>query len=80
MTKKQYRCQINLNIYESQKCDRLSTQAAAGRHLRVVLPSVDRLEDLNNDRQPIEIELCEDDYPGWLALDDLASLVLLHQS
>ena len=74
MTKKQYRCQINLNIYETPNCDRLSTQAAAGRYLRVVHPSVDRLEDLNNHQQPVQIELCEDDYPGWLKVDDLPQL------
>ena len=35
----EYECQANINIYDSPKCDRLATQAAAGRHLRIVLDS-----------------------------------------
>ncbi len=65
----EYECLANLNIYDSPQCTRLATQAAAGRHLRI-------LENTNNSYQQIsvEIRLCEDDYPGWLLLSDLEQL------
>ncbi len=34
----EYLTRSHINIYDSPKCDRLATQAAAGRHLRVVNP------------------------------------------
>jgi hypothetical protein len=34
----EYRTRSHINIYDSPKCDRLATQAAAGRHLRLVNP------------------------------------------
>ncbi|KMW70775.1 C40 family peptidase [Limnoraphis robusta] len=60
----EYRCKANLNLYDSSDCQQLATQAATGRQLRVC-----RL-DLENPRQAIQVELCEDDYPGWLAIAD----------
>jgi hypothetical protein len=65
----EYECLANLNIYDSPQCTRLATQAAAGRHLRI-------LSNTNNFSQEIsvEIRLCEDDYPGWLLLSDLEQL------
>lgn len=60
----EYQAQSNLNLYDSPSCDRLSTQAAAGRQFRLspdgIAPS-----------QAFAIQLCEDDYPGWLLLEDL---------
>lgn len=53
----EYRCLADLNLYDSPNCTRLATQAAAGRHLRVVL--VDR-------NSATKVCLCEDDYAGWL--------------
>ncbi len=73
----QYRCQINLNLYNSPQCESLATQAAKGRLVRIVLPEVDRLDDLKNDLKsdrPIKVQLCEDDYPGWLKIDDIIHL------
>jgi cell wall-associated NlpC family hydrolase len=64
----EYQCQENLNLYDSPQCDRLATQAAAGRHLRL------QRQDLNFDRDhptAIQVQLCEDDYPGWLAIADI---------
>ena len=76
----EYQCQANINIYDSPKCDRLATQAAAGRHLRIVLDSPvtllseGRKENLEvampAARLAYALRLCEDDYPGWLALQD----------
>jgi len=73
----QYRCQINLNLYDSPLCESLATQAAKGRLVRIVLPEVDRLNDLKHDLKndrPIKVQLCEDDYPGWLKSDDTIHL------
>ncbi|MBD2090521.1 C40 family peptidase [Microcoleus sp. FACHB-1515] len=64
----QYQCQGNLNLYDSPELKDLATQAIAGRQLRIVsLPSV----SLPLDSAAIEVCLCEDDYPGWMAIEDL---------
>uniref|UniRef100_A0ACD5GU02 NlpC/P60 family protein n=1 Tax=Desertifilum tharense IPPAS B-1220 TaxID=1781255 RepID=A0ACD5GU02_9CYAN len=61
----EYVCQRNLDLYDSPECERLATQAAAGRHLKLA-------------RSPqataVEVRLCEDDYPCWLSLSDLETL------
>ncbi len=64
----EYQCKNNLNLYDSPQCNRLATQAAAGRHLRLLST------DLNVDPHQttaIQVKLCEDDYPGWLAKSDV---------
>ena len=61
----EYCCQANLNLYSSPACEGLVTQAAAGRHLRIV-------DTANPDA--IAVCLCEDDYPGWLAVSDRTQL------
>ena len=58
----EYLCLNNLNLYDSSALERLATQAVAGRQLRVV-------DALNS--QAVQVRLCEDDYPGWLAVEDL---------
>ncbi|MGB3402599.1 MAG: C40 family peptidase [Microcoleaceae cyanobacterium] len=64
----EYQCKENLFLYDSPKCEKLATQAARGRHLRLHPPDL----HTDSDRQPaIQVELCEDDYPGWLATTDL---------
>ncbi len=57
----QYRCLTNLNIYDSPKCERLATQAAKNRNLRI----------LSLETNTLKIELCEDNYPGWLNREQL---------
>ncbi|MFB2979486.1 NlpC/P60 family protein [Microseira sp. BLCC-F43] len=57
----EYRCRVNLNLYDSPECSRLATQAASLRHLRLV--------SLDNDKA-VGVCLCEDDYPGWLPIGD----------
>lgn len=65
----EYQCQTLLNLYDSPKCDRLATQAAVGRHLRVVeLPK--------NSDDSIQVCLCEDDYLSWLSSSDIGGLEL----
>ncbi|MES1022340.1 C40 family peptidase [Gloeocapsa sp. BRSZ] len=66
----EYECQTHLNIYDSPKCDRLATQAARGRHLRIV-----SVEDA-----AIAVCLCEDDYPGWLLRSDVEKLQVATQA
>lgn len=60
----QYRCLDNLNLYDGPTLERLATQAVAGRQLRIVAQP----EDGN---PVLTVELCEDDYPGWIAVEDL---------
>ncbi|HEY9751202.1 MAG TPA: C40 family peptidase [Allocoleopsis sp.] len=68
----EYQCQAHLNLYDGPESDRLATQAAAGRHLRILaLP-----ETLDAPRTAVQVCLCEDDYPGWLRVEDIAELVV----
>ena len=60
----EYQCLANLNVYDSPECKSLATQARVGRHLRIVTSNV----------TSVQICLCEDDYPGWLSLDDVSNL------
>jgi cell wall-associated NlpC family hydrolase len=61
----EYQCAVNLNVYDSPNCDRLATQAAVGRHLRIL--------SINEDKA-VEVCLCEDDYSGWIAIADLEGI------
>jgi len=62
----EYQCIAELNLYDSPECTRLATQAAIGRHLRIVS---------NKQQYPgMAVYLCEDDYPGWVAIADLSLL------
>lgn len=65
-----YRCCTNLNLYDSPALERLATQAATGRYLRI--PSLPQATDAKV--TAVEVCLCEDDYPGWLAAQDLDRL------
>jgi len=63
----EYQCQATLNLYHSSELTSLVTQAAAGRQLRILsLPSGQW-----DGETAIQVCLCEDDYPGWLAIADL---------
>ncbi len=62
----EYQCQANLNLYDSPILTRLATQAVTGRQLRMI-----GLSDRQTDGQAVQVELCEDGYPGWLPLEDL---------
>lgn len=62
----EYRCSSNLNLYDSPELQELSTQAAAGRHLRFrSAKSLDRA---------IEVYLCEDGYSAWLPAEKIVEL------
>lgn len=65
----EYQCQHNLNLYKSPALESLVTQAVAGRQLRVLpLPVEQHGKGIG---VALEVKLCEDDYPGWLAVEDL---------
>jgi hypothetical protein len=71
----EYQCQFNLNLYDSPDLTSLATQAAAGRQLRILsLPS-----DQWHKETAIQVSLCEDNYPGWLAIADLDFLEIAAQ-
>ncbi len=58
----QYLTKANLNLYKSAELESLVTQVAEGRYLKIL------------SRDPIQVMLCEDDYPGILDPQDLQFL------
>lgn len=62
----EYQSQANLNLYDSPQLDRLATQVLAGRYLRLV-----SLASNSTGTGALKVCLCEDNYFGWLALQDL---------
>lgn len=69
-----YQCLENLNLYDSPALKDLATQAVAGRYLRILPPLPDTSADPA--RSAISVVLCEDDYPGWVAVEDLDLLAV----
>jgi cell wall-associated NlpC family hydrolase len=65
----EYHVLTHLNLYDSPECTRLATQARANRHLHI-------LSDVVNvdPHQAVEVRLCEDEYPGWLKVENLKQL------
>ncbi len=61
-TLNEYECLQVVNLYDSPDCNRLATQAATGRHLKLTSNSQDTA---------VEVCLCEDNYSGWLLRSDL---------
>lgn len=62
----EYCCSCPLNLYSSHTGKELATQAAQGRYVKVLETTV--TENF------IQVQLCEDDYMGWLSLNDLKNL------
>jgi cell wall-associated NlpC family hydrolase len=68
----EYICTIPLNLYKTSDLQGLVTQAAAGRHVHLLpFPPENGGKDAS---QAHHVQLCEDDYPGWLTASDLATL------
>jgi len=67
----EYRCRVNLDLYDSPACASLATQAAAGRHLQPLLSTA---RD-----QAVEVQLCEDGYKAWLRVEDISQLEIAPQ-
>jgi hypothetical protein len=61
-TEYEYKCLEVVNLYDSPECNRLATQAATGRHLRLISNSQDTV---------VEVCLCEDNYSGWVLHSNL---------
>lgn len=60
----QFIAQAHLDLYDSASLTTLATQARAGRYLRLL-----SLPDAGT--TAVQVCLLEDDYPGWLNLQDL---------
>jgi cell wall-associated NlpC family hydrolase len=68
----EYICTVPVNLYKTPERQGLVTQAAAGRHLRLLpFPPEHSGKDVSKAHY---VQLCEDDYPGWLAAEDLPTL------
>lgn len=64
----EYRCGVDLDLYDSPACELLATQAARGRHL--ILLSDKQVN------QAIQVLLKEDNYLAWLPISQLPHLYL----
>ncbi|MDJ0729446.1 MAG: C40 family peptidase [Crocosphaera sp.] len=62
----EYCSRIPLNLYNCATGEELSTQAAIGRHLKLLETSITN--------HFIQVQLCEDGYLAWLSLNDLQTL------
>lgn len=71
-----YQCQQDVNIYDSPQLKALATQAATARQLRILSLPLDAQGQWQHPLPYPAIPVClyEDDYPGWLALDDVSKL------
>lgn len=67
-------CSANLNLYDSPTLERLATQAIAGRQLRLLASLTHDASQHQENHHAIQVCLCEDDYPGWIAGEDCAVL------
>lgn len=67
----EYRCLRTVNLYQTPALGDLVSQAGIGRQLRLV-----PLPDSQGEGQTaLSVRLCEDGYPGWIALADFKALV-----
>ena len=62
----EYECLTDLDLYDSPECTSLATQAAKGRHLQVIVKTLNQ--------NSVQVCLREDDYPGWILISDLQFL------
>ncbi|MFH7241910.1 MAG: C40 family peptidase [Spirulina sp.] len=69
LTAAEYVCRRTLNLYKTPDLTDLVTQAAAGRPLRLrVSPQSE------SSTQAMPVQLCDDDYPGWIGLRQMNAL------
>jgi cell wall-associated NlpC family hydrolase len=69
VTAAEYLCRRTLNLYKTPALTDLVTQAAAGRPLRLrVVPPTEA------SAQALPVQLCDDDYPGWIGLRQMNAL------
>lgn len=67
-TDRPYRCTAPVDLFKTVACQGLVTQAATGRHLRILSTGE------GPDSTALFVCLCEDDYPGWLPIAALQHL------
>ena len=65
----EYEVLTHLNLYDSPECTRLATQARSDCHLSILSDGVNV-----SARHAVKVCLCEDDYPGWLKVEDIQQL------
>ena len=71
----EYEVLTHLNLYDSPECTRLATQARSDCHLCILSDGVNV-----SARHAVKVRLCEDDYPGWLKVQDLQKLEIATRS
>lgn len=62
----EYCCLKNLNLYDSDDCKELATQAQKGRRLKIISNPITN--------KAIKVCLCEDNYQAWLPSDNISQL------
>lgn len=62
----EYICRSNVNLYSSVQRQGLASQAAVGRHLKILNTTIEH--------NVVRVRTVEDDYPGWLSVSDLVYL------
>lgn len=62
----EYCCLKNLNLYDSDDCQELATQAQKGRRLKIISNAITN--------KAIKVCLCEDNYQAWLPTDKISQL------
>ncbi len=62
----EYICLQNLDLFTNSESQELATQAGKNRHLKII--------SSKSENNRIKVCLCEDNYPGWLSLDNLLHL------
>ena len=62
----EYCCLKNLNLYDSDDCKELATQAQKGRRLKIISNAITN--------KAIKVCLCEDNYQAWLPTDKISQL------
>jgi cell wall-associated NlpC family hydrolase len=60
----------NVNLYDSSNLERLATQAIAGRRCRILSSPSELSSSTPTADGAIRVQLCEDAYPGWIAVED----------
>ncbi|PSF37255.1 glycoside hydrolase [Aphanothece hegewaldii CCALA 016] len=65
-TNGEYCCKTNLDLYNSSVCQELATQAAKGRHLKILADTITE--------NAVQVQLCEDGYCAWLSFAQINAL------
>ena len=58
-----------LDLYDSDALQALATQARVGLQIRILSPNPN-----SSDSSVVQVVVCQDDYPGWIAAEALGSL------